>query len=385
MEFPIFFNLDRPNGRKPWNRLSYDQKRKLRNRYYAYLKDASQSNLSNTVSSNPAQNCAQFTQNDYNVQETSVPDPKDTVENNMAENISNSSHDFVSANTSATTPSTSHIAADNFHEDVPNCNPLQVMSVLPDTSASLAIHAIEDNICENITTCANDNLVSTSTSTSAPDVDHVVKDNVTEDVPCSGQSSSITASISDDALTSEPGADDQITKLTPNPYIHSNHIFKKLKINHPGCFQHSFQSNLAECFTSNKINQTQSKAILNVLHTHPSLKFLPKDPRTLLMTPRDKIEPKIVEPGNYLHLGIEWMLLLTLSSLSAHEVPNELIIDFSTDGAEMNKNIQIWPIQIRIVNIEKIKKPMGYSMPNRPLLTPTLFDLAESFPSFSTL
>ncbi|XP_074096469.1 uncharacterized protein LOC141525753 [Cotesia typhae] len=279
----------------------------------------------------------------------------------MAENtscISNSSHDLVSTNTNATT--SNHTAAENFHEDVPNCNPLQVMSVLPDflSGASQAIHIVEDNVCENRTTCANDNLTSTSTLTSAPDVDHVVEVNVTKDVPCSGQSSPITASISDDTLISEPGANDQMSDFTPNPYIHSNHILQKLKINHPKCFQQSFQLNLAECFTNNKINQTQSKAILNVLHTHPSLKFLPTDPRTLLMTPRDKIDPKIVEPGNYLHLGIEWMLLLTLSSLSLHEIPNELIIDFSTDGAEMNKNIQIWPIQIRIVNMEKIKKPI---------------------------
>ncbi|XP_074096748.1 uncharacterized protein LOC141525944 isoform X2 [Cotesia typhae] len=119
----------------------------------------------------------------------------------------------------------------------------------------------------------------------------------------------------------------------------------------------------------NGINQTQSRALLRVLRTHPHLLFLPKDPRALMKTSREKVEPKIVPPGEYLHIGLEFKLQSMLSQVPIESIPNKLIIDFSTDGADLNKNVHIWPIQIRIVNLPCNRNPQHvgiYQGPSKP-------------------
>ncbi|XP_057329321.1 uncharacterized protein LOC130670127 [Microplitis mediator] len=118
-----------------------------------------------------------------------------------------------------------------------------------------------------------------------------------------------------------------------------------------------FRSTLAKCIVDNKINLTQSKALLEVLRTHPDLLFLPKDPRSLIKTPREKIVTKIVAPGEYLHIGFESKLKSMISRIPFESIPETLVFDFSTDGAELNKKIQIWPIQIRLINIPFLKNP----------------------------
>lgn len=115
--------------------------------------------------------------------------------------------------------------------------------------------------------------------------------------------------------------------------------------------EETFKQKLAKCIIDNKINLTQSKALLKVLRTHPNFTFLPKDSRSLLNTPRQKITTKIVPPGEYLHIGLELMLQFILSRVNPDSIPDELKIDFSTDGAEANSKIQMWPIQVRIINV----------------------------------
>lgn len=116
--------------------------------------------------------------------------------------------------------------------------------------------------------------------------------------------------------------------------------------------EETLKSNLSNCIVHNKINQVQANALLNVLRAHPLLKFLPRDARSLLKTPRDKIEIKHIAPGEYIHLGLEVMLKSILNRVTIESIPSELLIDFSTDGAELNKEIQMWPIQFRVVNLE---------------------------------
>lgn len=67
----------------------------------------------------------------------------------------------------------------------------------------------------------------------------------------------------------------------------------------------SFQERLASCFIKNNLNHVQCNSILSLLRTHPCFENLPKDARTLLNTPRDKIAIFKVEPGEYVHFGIE--------------------------------------------------------------------------------
>lgn len=112
------------------------------------------------------------------------------------------------------------------------------------------------------------------------------------------------------------------------------------------------------------------KALLDVLRTHPQLQFLPKDPRTLVKTPREKIVTKIIAPGEYLHIGLESKLKSLISRIPLESIPNELLIYFSIDGAELNKKIQIWPIQIRIINLPSCENPelVGiYKRESKPL------------------
>ncbi|XP_074115110.1 uncharacterized protein LOC141537829 [Cotesia typhae] len=119
----------------------------------------------------------------------------------------------------------------------------------------------------------------------------------------------------------------------------------------------TLKAHLAKCFVENKLNQVQSNAVLKVVRLHPQLRFLPQDCRSLLKTPRDKITVKEVAPGEYLHLGLEKMLQSILNRVRLKSIPDKLLIDFSTDGAELNKEITLWPIQFRVVNLEEYDKP----------------------------
>jgi len=94
--------------------------------------------------------------------------------------------------------------------------------------------------------------------------------------------------------------------------------------------------------------------------SHECHSKLPKDARTLLKTPKHysgKI--KYVAPGQYLHVSIEDNIVQKLSTLTRHTLPSQIVIDISTDGANIYKSVDfdIWPMQFRINNI-KDKRPM---------------------------
>ncbi|CAG5109383.1 Protein of unknown function, partial [Cotesia congregata] len=140
--------------------------------------------------------------------------------------------------------------------------------------------------------------------------------------------------------------------LQSNNHLGANEPKKIYKPTGILSIEETLKSNLSHCIVHNKINLVQGNALLNVLRAHPLLKFLPKDTRSLLKTPRDKIKIKHIAPGEYIHLGLEVMLKSILNRVSLESIPSELLIDFSTDGAELNKEIQMWPIQFRVVNLE---------------------------------
>nr|XP_011297348.1 PREDICTED: uncharacterized protein LOC105263067 [Fopius arisanus] len=115
----------------------------------------------------------------------------------------------------------------------------------------------------------------------------------------------------------------------------------------------SFQQQLCELFITIGLEQSKGTAILKLLRQHPCLSYLPADHRTLVNTPQEKLQLKRVEPGEYLHLGVEKKIVDFLEESCISPMPEFLHMDFNTDGANLDNNgfIVLWPIQVRIVNI----------------------------------
>lgn len=115
----------------------------------------------------------------------------------------------------------------------------------------------------------------------------------------------------------------------------------------------SFAEKLASCFVESGITLDAGDKILAVLREHTCFSSLPKTSKTLLGM---KHQPSVlvnVEPGKYLHLGLELAIVRILESVKGIEIPSTLEIDISTDGATLGKSSrnQIWPIQCRVANI----------------------------------
>lgn len=115
----------------------------------------------------------------------------------------------------------------------------------------------------------------------------------------------------------------------------------------------SFRDKLRNLFLDLHLEQSKGTAILRLLREHPCFHSLPADHRTLVATPQHPTVLRRVEPGEYLHLGVEREIIDYLLKIDVASVPNQLVLDFSTDGANLDKYgyISMWPIQVRIVNI----------------------------------
>ncbi|XP_036145716.1 uncharacterized protein LOC118646597 [Monomorium pharaonis] len=107
------------------------------------------------------------------------------------------------------------------------------------------------------------------------------------------------------------------------------------------------------------MNHTQINALLGLLRSHECHSKLPKDARTLLKMPKHCGKIINVTPGQYLHVGIKDKIVQKLSTLKCHTVPSQIVIDISTDGANIYRSVDFdtWPIQFRINNIED-KRPI---------------------------
>lgn len=118
----------------------------------------------------------------------------------------------------------------------------------------------------------------------------------------------------------------------------------------------SFRDRLASCFLNNNLTHVQCNSLLSLLRSHSCFSALPKDARTLLNTPRKCVSVSTVEPGEYIHFDVESEIIKNLSHVSLTSI-NVLELDFNTDGCALDRSgcIHIWPIQCRIVNIEKMK------------------------------
>lgn len=119
----------------------------------------------------------------------------------------------------------------------------------------------------------------------------------------------------------------------------------------------SFRERLASCFLQNNLTHVQCNNILSILRTHACLNDLPKDVRTLIETPRDKVLVFTVEPGEYIHFGLEEGIAEVLLQFPSRYLPSHVEIDFNTDGCNLDKsgNNNIWPIQCKLANIRYTK------------------------------
>ena len=77
--------------------------------------------------------------------------------------------------------------------------------------------------------------------------------------------------------------------------------------------------------------------------------------RALLHTPRKALTGEEVPPGKYLHIGLQKTLINLIRKSSSKEIPNTIQLDLSTDGGRLNKKYCVWPIFVRIFNIDKSK------------------------------
>ena len=109
------------------------------------------------------------------------------------------------------------------------------------------------------------------------------------------------------------------------------------------------------------LKHTQCNILLKTLREFPfNLNFLLRDARTILNTPIIVVTRFIqrIAGGEYLYIGFKLTLEKKLQSIPANMMPEIIIIDFSTDGAKVDKGKrQLWPFQYRIVNIED-KRPV---------------------------
>lgn len=139
----------------------------------------------------------------------------------------------------------------------------------------------------------------------------------------------------------------------------------------------SFQESLARAFIQGNLTHTQGNLILKTLRSLPCLSYLPKSSRTLLNTPRKGPIITKVDPGEYIHIGFGKALLRILQRTSPNLIPNIIEVDFSTDGAKLNKSgySQIWPIQCSIANIANSKPEVVgiYKGPSKPRNIDTFF------------
>ncbi|OXU17594.1 hypothetical protein TSAR_016455 [Trichomalopsis sarcophagae] len=117
-----------------------------------------------------------------------------------------------------------------------------------------------------------------------------------------------------------------------------------------------FEEKLRTVFAEQNMTHQQIKAVLRVIKSHGCFSSMHVDPRTIMKTPAHSTLPITdVAGGQYLHLGVERALVKCLVSTPTNMHPDTLIeIDFSTDEASLDKlsKILMWPIQIRIVNIQ---------------------------------
>ncbi|CAG7821197.1 unnamed protein product [Allacma fusca] len=113
----------------------------------------------------------------------------------------------------------------------------------------------------------------------------------------------------------------------------------------------SFSEILKSWSLKHQISHAALSELLSTLKTHSCFENLPKDPRTLLQTPRQTTVSE-VRPGNYVHFGLKNCLRNVLESCDS--IPSVLFLQINVDGIPVFKSSldQFWPILGSIVNVK---------------------------------
>lgn len=105
------------------------------------------------------------------------------------------------------------------------------------------------------------------------------------------------------------------------------------------------------------VNNAQLRGFLDLWNNNVPLPELPKDPRTLLKTPR--MLDIFVDPngkGKYWHYGLTRSLETTLSSAPIDQLPKEIELNFHVDGLQIfnSSNETFWPILMNILEMPQV-------------------------------
>lgn len=103
---------------------------------------------------------------------------------------------------------------------------------------------------------------------------------------------------------------------------------------------------------SHQISHRAVNDLLKIL-TDAGIKYLPKDSRTFLRTPKGTANIKPMGRGQYWHYGLQKCLLNQFSQLS-HSL--EIDLTFNIDGLPLHKSskFEFWPILFNIHNMPNI-------------------------------
>lgn len=119
----------------------------------------------------------------------------------------------------------------------------------------------------------------------------------------------------------------------------------------------SLSQQLQNWVNENNITHTALRKLLSVLRPFVS-EHIPKDPRTLLKTPKST---KVISMGSgiYTHIGVAYSVRQQLKAVPNKYIPKIIYLDYNVDGLPISKstNSNVWPIQGIIRNFDDFKLP----------------------------
>lgn len=121
--------------------------------------------------------------------------------------------------------------------------------------------------------------------------------------------------------------------------------------------EEKFISELTCWAIKNRVNNVQLKGLLEIWNKNVPLPHLPKDPRTLLQTPRimDIFENPNEKKEQYWYYGLQKSLLMNLKNVV--NLPSILSLNFNIDGLPISTSSSdsFWPILYNIHEMKDIR------------------------------
>ncbi|KAM0727875.1 hypothetical protein ACS0PU_005344 [Formica fusca] len=131
---------------------------------------------------------------------------------------------------------------------------------------------------------------------------------------------------------------------------------------------------MAQWICHNNVTHTAARALLKILRNNvqsvQQLRELPKDPRTLLNTPRSTVI-RSVPPGEYFHYGLQKGLIDQLKTVGVNKISENIQINVHIDGLPISKSSksQLYPILVeifpKVAELFVVGIYHGYNKPDR--------------------